>query len=92
MSVTTKKSSLLRNSWTTFKSVKFVDIIGCDEAKEELRDIVSFLKNPTHLESLGGKGEKVNFKREHKTDHSFKNFDFSFRKQAFITTRRGASD
>ncbi|XP_075245833.1 uncharacterized protein LOC142339578 [Convolutriloba macropyga] len=55
MSVTTKKSSLLRNSWTTFKSVKFVDIIGCDEAKEELRDIVSFLKNPTHLESLGGK-------------------------------------
>jgi cell division protease FtsH len=33
--------------------VKFADVAGADEAKEELRDIVEFLKNPTKYKRLG---------------------------------------
>lgn len=36
-------------------TVTFNDIKGVDEAKQELRDIVEFLKNPTKFSSLGGK-------------------------------------
>lgn len=33
----------------------FVDVAGCDEAKEELKEIVEFLKAPKKFELLGGK-------------------------------------
>ncbi|KAG8755147.1 hypothetical protein FRC14_004309 [Serendipita sp. 396] len=35
--------------------VKFSDVHGVEEAKEELQDIVEFLKNPTTFSTLGGK-------------------------------------
>ncbi|KAJ6630799.1 peptidase family M41-domain-containing protein [Mycena sp. CBHHK59/15] len=37
------------------KTVKFSDVHGVDEAKEELQDVVEFLKDPTAFASLGGK-------------------------------------
>jgi cell division protease FtsH len=35
--------------------VKFVDVAGVDEAEEELREIVEFLKNPRKYTSIGGR-------------------------------------
>lgn len=35
--------------------VSFSDVKGCDESKQELADIVEFLKNPTKFSRLGGK-------------------------------------
>lgn len=35
--------------------IKFVDVAGCDEAKEELVETVDFLKNPKKFTRLGGK-------------------------------------
>ncbi len=35
--------------------VTFDDVAGCDEAKEELREIIEFLKNPAKFSRLGGK-------------------------------------
>lgn len=35
--------------------VRFADVAGVDESKEELQEIVEFLKNPTKFTSLGGK-------------------------------------
>ncbi|KAJ7172477.1 ATP-dependent peptidase [Mycena filopes] len=40
---------------TEGKVVKFSDVHGVDEAKEELQDVVEFLKDPTAFASLGGK-------------------------------------
>ncbi|KAJ7063299.1 ATP-dependent peptidase [Mycena amicta] len=40
---------------TEGKTVKFSDVHGVDEAKEELQDVVEFLKDPTAFASLGGK-------------------------------------
>jgi ATP-dependent metalloprotease len=40
---------------TEGKSVTFSDVHGVDEAKEELQDVVQFLKDPTAFASLGGK-------------------------------------
>ncbi|CDH60215.1 atp-dependent peptidase [Lichtheimia corymbifera JMRC:FSU:9682] len=35
--------------------VKFSDVQGCDEAKQELEELVQFLKNPHKFTELGGK-------------------------------------
>ena len=35
--------------------VRFDDVKGCDEAKQELQDIVEFLMNPDKFSALGGK-------------------------------------
>ena len=37
------------------KVIKFSDVHGVDEVKEELKDVVDFLKNPTAFSTLGGK-------------------------------------
>lgn len=35
--------------------VTFEDVKGVDEAKQELKDVVEFLKNPDKFSNLGGK-------------------------------------
>ncbi|HEV7536591.1 MAG TPA: AAA family ATPase, partial [Acidimicrobiia bacterium] len=36
-------------------SARFTDVVGCDEAVEELSEIVSFLHDPTHFDAAGAK-------------------------------------
>ena len=38
--------------------VNFSDVAGVDEAKDELREVVDFLKNPTDYGRLGGRMPK----------------------------------
>ncbi|KAK5656235.1 hypothetical protein OQA88_4996 [Cercophora sp. LCS_1] len=40
------------------QKTRFSDYHGCDEAKEEVQDIVDFLRNPDRFNSLGGKMPK----------------------------------
>ncbi|KKA29742.1 hypothetical protein TD95_003884 [Thielaviopsis punctulata] len=37
------------------QTTKFDDVHGCEEAKEELQELVDFLKNPEKFSTLGGK-------------------------------------
>ncbi|MDR1457117.1 MAG: ATP-dependent zinc metalloprotease FtsH [Puniceicoccales bacterium] len=37
------------------KKVTFADVAGCDEAKEEVAEIVDFLKNPKKYNDIGGR-------------------------------------
>jgi cell division protease FtsH len=36
-------------------TARFTDVVGCDEAVEELSEIVSFLHDPTHFDAAGAK-------------------------------------
>ena len=40
---------------TENQTARFSDVHGCDEAKEELQELVEFLKNPEKFSTLGGK-------------------------------------
>jgi cell division protease FtsH len=39
----------------TSNTITFADVAGCDEAKEEVSEIVDFLKDPTKFQKLGGR-------------------------------------
>jgi cell division protease FtsH len=36
-------------------SITFADVAGCDEAKEEVQELVDFLKDPSKFQKLGGR-------------------------------------
>ncbi|MEJ7622666.1 MAG: ATP-dependent zinc metalloprotease FtsH [Pyrinomonadaceae bacterium] len=52
MSFGKSKAKLLNNQQ---KRISFKDVAGVDEAKEELQEIIEFLKDPQKFQKLGGK-------------------------------------
>ena len=42
----------------TGASVTFADVAGAEEAKEELKEVIDFLKDPTQIQDLGGRMPK----------------------------------
>ena len=36
-------------------SITFADVAGCDEAKEEVSELVDFLRDPSKFQKLGGR-------------------------------------
>jgi cell division protease FtsH len=53
MSFGKAKAKLAKNSTT--KKITFKDVAGCHESKEELKEIIEFLKTPTKFQQLGAK-------------------------------------
>lgn len=51
MSFGKSRARLIENS----KKVTFADVAGADEAKQELEEIIDFLKDPSKFQRLGGK-------------------------------------
>ncbi|KPN20695.1 ATP-dependent zinc metalloprotease FtsH [Luteimonas terrae] len=52
MSFGKSRAKLLNEDQT---KVTFADVAGCDEAKEEVSELVEFLRDPTKFQKLGGK-------------------------------------
>src|SRR5690625_6545772 len=36
-------------------NITFVDVAGCDEAKEDVQELVDFLRDPSRFQRLGGR-------------------------------------
>ncbi|KAJ2626396.1 hypothetical protein H4R22_004826, partial [Coemansia sp. RSA 1290] len=53
MKAPTKASEFVPEETTT--KVRFSDVQGCEEAKEELQDLVQFLKSPQDFSEVGGR-------------------------------------
>ena len=52
MSFGRSRAKLLNEDQT---KITFADVAGCDEAKEEVSELVEFLRDPTKFQKLGGK-------------------------------------
>ena len=52
MSFGKSRAKLLNEDQT---KITFADVAGCDEAKEEVSELVEFLRDPTRFQKLGGK-------------------------------------
>lgn len=51
MSFGKSRARLIENT----KKITFADVAGCDESKQELEEVIDFLKDPSKFQRLGGK-------------------------------------